>query len=72
MTKDNQQQREQFDSDGLLKIPQVAKKLGVTTSWIRSSIFKGSIPYYKIGRLVRFKTSELDAWIESTKKEVQS
>lgn len=71
MTKDNQQQSEHFDKDGLLKIPQVAKKLGVTNSWIRSSIFKGTIPYYKIGRLIRFKTSELDLWIESTKREVQ-
>lgn len=26
---------------------------------------KGAIPFYKVGRLYKFRLSEVDAWIES-------
>ncbi len=36
---------------------------------LRNFVYEKRIPYYKLGRLLRFKTSELDQLIESTKIE---
>ena len=33
---------------------------------------KGTIPHYRVGRLIRFKSEEIDAWLEEFKKEVTS
>ena len=46
-------------------IPEAASYLGVTTDTIRNWIKKTNIPAHKIGKLWRFKKSELDAWIKS-------
>ena len=72
MTKDNQQYVSVPVYDELLNISQVATKLRVTDSWVKAAVFNNLLPYYKIGRLVRFKTSQIDSWIELNKKEVQS
>lgn len=48
-------------------IPETASYLGVTTDTIRNWIRKTNIPAHKIGKLWRFKKSELDAWIKSGK-----
>jgi excisionase family DNA binding protein len=37
--------------------------LGVGERQIRNLVYKRQIPYVKIGRLVRFKVSDLDVWI---------
>ena len=46
-------------------IPEAASYLGVTTDTIRNWIRKTNIPAHKIGKLWRFKKSELDAWVKS-------
>ena len=46
-------------------IPEAALFLGVTTDTIRNWIKKTNIPAHKIGKLWRFKKSELDAWVKS-------
>lgn len=46
-------------------IPEAALYLGVTTDTIRNWIRKTNIPAHKIGKLWRFKKSELDEWIKS-------
>ena len=30
------------------------------------------IPHYRIGKLIRFKKAEIDAWLESKKESVQN
>ena len=44
-----------------------AEYLGVTKDTIRSWIKKTDIPAHKIGRLWKFKFSEVDEWVKSGK-----
>jgi predicted DNA-binding transcriptional regulator AlpA len=58
-----------MDSDKLLTITEVSALLGVRPSWIygRTSpaINKGDCPpFLKLGRLLRFRRSEVLAWLE--------
>ena len=46
-------------------LEETAEYLGVTKDTIRSWIKKTDIPAHKIGKLWKFKKSELDAWIKS-------
>lgn len=53
-------------NDKWIGIEQAAEYLGVNKDTIRNWIKKGNgIPAHKIGKLWRFKVSELDSWIES-------
>jgi len=49
---------------GLYSITEVAEFLNVQVSTIYGWIHKREIPYYKIGRLVKFKGSEIEEWLE--------
>lgn len=53
---------------GLLDAIQAATFLNLKISRLRYEIFKGRIPYIKIGRSIRFSKSDLLTWIESKKK----
>lgn len=46
-------------------IDEAAQHLGVTKDTIRNWIKKGTIPAQRIGRLWKFKLSELDEWVRS-------
>jgi len=48
-------------------IPEVASYLGVTTDTVRNWIRKTNMPAHKIGKLWRFKKSEIDEWVKSGK-----
>lgn len=48
-------------------LEETAEYLGVTKDTIRNWIKKGNIPAHKIGRLWKFKFSEIDEWVESGK-----
>jgi len=43
--------------------------LGIKKSNLYSKVERKEIPYYKIGRLVRFKKSDIDLWMEKLKSE---
>ena len=47
----------------LLDIKEAAERLGTTERHIRALIADRKIDYIKVGRLVRFDPSALDAWI---------
>lgn len=51
----------------LLTIDEAADFLNVKVSRLRSAIFKGDIPYIKLGRLVRFDPKDLIKWIDELK-----
>ena len=46
-------------------IEEAAEHLGVTKDTIRNWIRKKNIPAHKIGKLWKFKCSELDEWVKS-------
>lgn len=51
-------------------IEDAANHLGVTKDTIRNWIKKTDIPAHKIGKLWKFKRSELDAWVKSGKSAI--
>lgn len=46
-------------------LEEAAKYMDVTKDTVRNWIKKTDIPAHKIGKLWKFKKSELDAWIKS-------
>ena len=53
-----------------LSLEEIARYLGVSRDTVRNWIKKEGIPAHKIGRLWRFKKSEVDNWVsESNSKE---
>jgi len=49
---------------------EIANFLGVKESTIRAWVHTRQIPYYKIGRLVKFKLEEIEQWIQEKRVEV--
>jgi excisionase family DNA binding protein len=58
-----------LDDFQYMGIQTLSKYLLLKTSTIYSLVEKRKIPFYKIGRLVRFKKSDIDLWMESNRKE---
>ncbi len=53
------------EADEILDVPKLAKYLGTTDQRIYDAVALAEIPFFKVGRYVRFKRSKIDAWIES-------
>lgn len=53
------------DVERWLSLEEIAKHVGCSKDTIRVWIKKETIPYHKVGRMYKFKISEVDAWIES-------
>lgn len=53
----------------LMTIQQAAEYLQIKSKTLYAWAESGEIPHYKIGRLIRFKKTDLDAWIEGHRKE---
>ena len=56
--------------DNWIGIEEAANYLGVTKETIRNWIKKTDIPAHKIGKLWKFKASELDSWVKSGKSAI--
>lgn len=57
-------------TDNWIGIEEAAAYLGVTKDTVRNWIKKTDIPAHKIGKLWKFKRSELDSWIKSGKSAI--
>lgn len=57
------------DDNEFLNVQQAASFLGVSSDTIYSWTMKKTIPFYKMGRLVRFKKSDLINHMESLRVE---
>lgn len=57
-------------TDNWIGIEEAATYLGVTKDTVRNWIKKTDIPAHKIGKLWKFKRSELDTWIKSGKSAI--
>ena len=55
----------------LLTIEDASNLLSIKVSRLRTAVFRKEIPYIKIGRLVRFKESDLMEWVESKTQKVK-
>lgn len=47
----------------LATLDEISQQLGVKRSWLRSQVFKKTIPFVKIGRHVRFDPMAIERWI---------
>ena len=57
-------------NEAWIGINEAAEHLGLTKDTIRNWIKKGKIPAHRIGKLWKFKLSELDEWVKSGKSAI--
>jgi excisionase family DNA binding protein len=50
-------------ADRLLTISEVAERLQIKIPFLRKLIFQRRIPVSRIGRVIRFKPSEIERWL---------
>ena len=50
---------------GFISIDDLSEYLGVKKTTLYSFVESGDLPHYRFGRLIRFKTEEVDAWTEA-------
>lgn len=51
-------------------VDELSEYLGVEKSTVYTWVHTRQIPYYKIGRLVKFKVDEIQVWVEERKVNV--
>ena len=52
-----------------LTIQDLSLHLGIKTSTLYAMVEERAIPHYRVGKLIRFKKSEIDLWMEGNRKE---
>ena len=62
---------EEIINDSWISLEDAANYLGVKKETVRSWIKKTDIPAHKIGKLWKFKKSELDTWGKSGKSAIE-
>jgi excisionase family DNA binding protein len=51
--------------EGLLTAAQVAERLGMATGTVVDWAEAGKVPGFRVGRALRFRWSEVEAWLEA-------
>ncbi len=51
--------------EALLSKKELVVALGVSSSFVNKLMANESLPYFKIGRAVRFRISEISAWLNT-------
>ena len=54
---------------GMLDVADAAAYLGVTEAFVRRLVLERRVRYFKLGKFVRFRTDDLDAFIEAGRHE---
>ena len=52
------------ENENLLTVGQLSEYLSIKRKTLYVKVETGEIPHFKIGHLVRFKKSEVEAWLE--------
>lgn len=47
----------------ILTVYELAKYLNISKATVRRLISRNAIPYFKIGGIIKFRKSSIDAWI---------
>jgi excisionase family DNA binding protein len=53
-------------SERLRDADYIAELLDVPATWVREHARAGTIPHYRLGRYVRFRESEVLAWVDES------
>lgn len=56
-------------SGRLVTIKEVQERTGLTASTIRKAMRERKFPFYKLGWSVRYKMTEVEAWVNSQRVE---
>ncbi len=51
----------------LLGVKELAQYLGVSVQWVYERVQLKEIPYIKVGKLLRFRKSDIDGWLDGLK-----
>jgi excisionase family DNA binding protein len=54
----------------LVSIDQLAQRLSITVRHVRRLVAERRVPYYKVGRLVRFDPDEITEWLRRERRPV--
>lgn len=54
----------QNERERLVTVPELAEHLQVPRSWVYGKVAAKQIPHVHVGRYVRFRLSEVQAWLE--------
>lgn len=57
-------------ASAFVDVPGAAQYLATSDRHVRELVYRRQIPYFKVGRLVRFKVSDLDNWLNANRVEV--
>ena len=57
------------EGNGMLDIVGAATYLGVTEPFVRRLVLERRVRYYKLGKFVRFRPADLDAFVEAGRRE---
>lgn len=58
--------------DRLMTAEEVATYLGYALGTVYNKVQAGEIPHKRLGRAIRFRRSEIDAWIEDNAQAVKA
>jgi excisionase family DNA binding protein len=56
-----------FDNQRWYSLEEIAEYLGISKDTVHRLIRTQEMPAHKVGKLWKFKTSEIDAWVRSSK-----
>lgn len=54
-----------------MSIEDAAAFLATTVTHVRALVYRKQIPHYKVGRLLRFSTSDLQEWLSDQRVAVR-
>ena len=57
------------DHEPPLSIEQAARYLNVEVRWMRRAVFERRLPYYKVGRYIRFRREDLEEFLRRRRVE---
>ena len=60
----------QDSSQGYENVQDIAEYLAIKPSTLYALVGRREVPFYKVGRLIRFKRSSIDEWMEKQREEV--
>jgi len=53
------------DKEKLIGPREVAELYGLPISWVYSKAEEGILPHFKLGKYLKFKSSEIEIWLEA-------
>ena len=54
-------------SSGMLDVEELSEQLGVSVRFVRRLVYERRIPYYKVGKFVRFDPETIDQWVQQNR-----